>query len=138
MQSAAFCGVAVPLRIAGAVLDIRNCADIATVEAVLWLKQAKPVLGAMFAWANSRNIYLMSAQARAPHYLKEQRPYLTGYLKDGRLELNNNRAERNIMHFVIDRKSFLFANIPKGAAGSAVMFSLIQTATKTAWNPTDT
>ena len=31
---------------------------------------------------------------------------------------------------VIDRKNFLFANTPKGATGSAVMFSLIQTAIK--------
>lgn len=30
--------------------------------------------------------------------------------------------------FVIDRKNFLFANTPKGATGSAVMFCLIQTA----------
>ena len=30
--------------------------------------------------------------------------------------------------FVIDRKNFLFANTPKGAKGSAIMFSLIQIA----------
>ena len=48
--------------------------------------------------------------------------------RDGRLELSNNRAERCVKPFVIDRKNFLFANTPKGATGSAVMFSLIQTA----------
>ena len=92
------------------------------------LEQAKPVLDAMFAWANSRTAAPKSALGKALHYLKEQWPYLTNYLKDGRLEISNNRAERSIKPFVIDRKNFLFANTPKGATGSAIMFSLIQTA----------
>ena len=50
------------------------------------------------------------------------------YLKDGRLEISNNRAERSIKSYVIDRKNFLFANTPSGATGSAVIFSLIMTA----------
>ena len=94
------------------------------------LEQAKPVLDAMFAWANSRAAAPKSALGKAFTYLKEQWPYLTNYLKDGRLEISNNRAERSIKPFVIDRKNFLFANTPKGATGSAVMFSLIQTAIK--------
>ena len=68
-------------------------------------------------------------------YLKEQWLYLTNYLKDGRLELSNNRAERSIKPFVIDRKNFLFANTPKGAKGSAIMFSLIQTAIENGLDP---
>ena len=81
------------------------------------LKQAKPVLDAMFAQANSRTAASKSALGKAFTYLKEQRPYLTNYLKDGRLKLSNNRAERSIKPFVIDRENFLFANTPKGAKG---------------------
>ena len=92
------------------------------------LKQAKPVLDAMFAWANSKTAAPKSALGKAFHYLTEQCPYLTNYMKDGRLEISNNRAERSIKPFVIDLKNFLFANTPKGATGSAIMFSLIQTA----------
>ena len=99
------------------------------------LKQAKPVLDAMFAWANSRTAAPKSALGKALHYLKEQWPYLTNYLKDGRLEISNNRAERSIKPFVIDRKNFLFANTPKGATGSAVMFSMIQTAIENGLDP---
>ena len=99
------------------------------------LEQAKPVLDAMFAWANSRTAAPKSALGKAFHYLKEQWPYLTNYLKDGRLEISNNRAERSIKPFVIDRKNFLFANTPKGAAGSAIMFSLIQTAMENRLDP---
>ena len=76
-----------------------------------------------------------SALGKAFTYLKEQWPYLTNYLKDGRLEISNNRAERSIKPFVIDRKNFLFANTPKGATGSAVMFSLIQTAIENGLDP---
>ena len=96
---------------------------------------AKPVLDAMFAWANSRTAAPKSALGKALHYLKEQWPYLTYYLKDGRLELSNNRAERSIKPFVISRKNFLFANTPKGATGSAVIFSLIQTAIENGLEP---
>lgn len=99
------------------------------------LEQEKPVLDAMFAWANSRTAAPKSALGKAFHYLKEQWPYLTNYLKDGRLEISNNRAERSIKPFVIDRKNFLFANTPKGATGSAVMFSLIQTAIENGLDP---
>ena len=73
------------------------------------LRQAKPVLDAMLSWANSRTAAPKSALGKAFHYVKEQWPYLTNYLKDGRLEISNNRAERSIKPFVIDRKNFLYA-----------------------------
>lgn len=99
------------------------------------LEQAKPVLDAMFAWANTRTAAPKSALGKAFTYLKEQWPYLTNYLKDGRLELSNNRAERSIKPFVVDRKNFLFANTPKGATGSAIMYSMIQTAIENGLEP---
>ena len=99
------------------------------------LEHAKPVLDAMLSWANSRTAAPKSALGKAFTYLKEQWPYLTNYLKDGRLELSNNRAERSIKPFVIDRKNFLLANTPRGATGSAIMFSLIQTAIDNGLDP---
>ena len=44
------------------------------------------------------------------------------YLKDGRLEIDNNRAERSIKPFVIGRKNFLFASTPRGAQGSDIIY----------------
>ena len=99
------------------------------------LEQEKPVLDAFLAWANVRTAAPKSALGKALTYLKEQLPYLTNYLKDGRLELSNNRAERSIKPFVIDRKNFLFANTPKGAHGSAVIFSILQTAMENGLDP---
>ena len=99
------------------------------------LKQEKPVLDALLAWANTRTAAPKSILGKAFTYLKDQWPYLLNYLKDGRLELSNNRAERSIKPFVIDRKNFLFANTPSGAKSSAVIFSLIQTATENGLDP---
>ncbi len=99
------------------------------------LKQAKPVLDAFLSWTKSKPAVPKSAIGKALGYVKSQWPYLINYLKDGRLEISNNRAERSIKPFVIDRKNFLFANTPKGATGSAMMFSLIQTAIENQLDP---
>ncbi len=99
------------------------------------LTQEKPVLDAMLSWANTRTAAPKSALGRALTYLKDQWPYLCNYLKDGRLELSNYRAERSIKPFVIDRKNFLFANTPSGARSSAVIFSLIETAKENGLDP---
>lgn len=76
-----------------------------------------------------------SALGKAIYYLKEQWPYLTRVLEDGRLELSNNLAERSIKPFVIGRKNFLFANTPHGAQGSAVIYSMIETAKENGLDP---
>ena len=99
------------------------------------LEQAKPVLDAFLAWANARNAAPKSALGKALTYLKEQGKYLTNYLKDGRLERSNNRAERSMNLFVTDWKNFLFANTPGGAKGSAVIFTMIQTAIENDLDP---
>ena len=57
------------------------------------------------------------------------------YLKAGRLEMDNNRAERSIRPFTIGRKNFLFANTARGAQGSAVVFNLIETAKENKLDP---
>lgn len=98
-------------------------------------KLSKPVLDEFFGWAAALNAIPKSGIGAAVHYALSQRKYLDRYLMDGRLEISNNRAERSIKPFVIDRKNFLFANTPRGAKASAVMFSLIETAKENGLNP---
>jgi transposase len=50
------------------------------------------------------------------------------YLDDGRLSIDNNRAERAIKPFVIGRKNWLFSNTCNGAHASAILYSLVETA----------
>lgn len=99
------------------------------------LEQAQPVLDELFRWVESVHYSSKSPWGSAMEYLKNQKAYLLNYLLDGRLEISNNRAERSIKPFVIDRKNFLFANTPGGAQGSAVIFSLIQTAIENGLDP---
>ncbi|MBP5168533.1 MAG: IS66 family transposase [Oscillospiraceae bacterium] len=89
---------------------------------------AKPILDEFLAWGSTRNASSKSKLGEALTYLHNNGNELSEYLNDGRLEISNNIAERSIKPFVIDRKNFLFANTPKGASASAVMFSIIQTA----------
>ena len=99
------------------------------------LEQEKGLVDEFFAWAEKLNVSPKSALGKALVYLENQKPYLLNYLKDGRLEIDNNRAERSIKPFVIDRKNFLFANTPRGAQGSATIFSLIETAKENKLDP---
>ena len=99
-------------------------------------KQAKPLLDAFFAWAKSlRNIAPKSKLGKAVNYLIEEEPYLRRYIEDGRLEIDNNRAERSIKPFVIGRKNWLFANTPSGAKASATVFNIIETAKENDLDP---
>ena len=96
---------------------------------------SKPLVEEIYQWAATVNVLPKSATGQARHYLLSQRKYLERYLMDGRLEISNNRAERSIKPFVIDRKNFLFANTPRGARASAVMFSIIETAKENGLDP---
>ena len=98
-------------------------------------ERAKPILDAMLAWSETKKAAPKSALGKALYYLREQWPWLIRYLEDGRLEISNNRAERSIKPFVMDRKNFLFANTPNGAQGSAVIFSMIETAKENGLDP---
>lgn len=100
-------------------------------------EQAKPLLDEFFEWAAQVTLLVAPklSAAVAARYALTQRAYLERYLMDGRLEMSNNRAERSIKPFVIDRKNFLFANTARGAKASATMFSIIETAKENGLNP---
>jgi len=96
---------------------------------------SRPVMVEFYTWVHALNAAPKTGIGKAIYYALSQRKYLECYLLDGRLEISNNRAERSIKPFVIDRKNFLFANTPRGAKASAVMFSLIETAKESGLNP---
>lgn len=52
---------------------------------------------------------------------------LTNYLKDGRLEIDNNKIENLIRPLALGRKNFLFMGSPQGAKAGAIFYSLIAT-----------
>lgn len=95
---------------------------------------AKPLLDEFFVWLDSLHM-AKNVLGKAVKYTLGQRKYLERYLLDGQLEISNNRAERSIKPFVIDRKNFLFANTPRGARASAITFSIIETAKECGLDP---
>lgn len=91
------------------------------------LELEKPVLDALFAWANEASAKTVpkSSLRKALHYLREQWPYLVRYLEDGRLELSNNRAKHN-KALCDGPEELTLSNTPAGSQSSAVIYSLIE------------
>ena len=96
---------------------------------------SKPVFEEFYRWIGSINPPPKTGLSTAVVYMRNQREYLERYLEDGRLEISNNRAERSIKPFVIGRKNWLFANTPRGAKASAILYSIIETAKENGLNP---
>ena len=57
------------------------------------------------------------------------------YLKDGATEISNNLAENSIRPFTVGRKNWLFSGSPKGAAASAGIYTVVETAKANEINP---
>uniref|UniRef100_UPI0003659479 IS66 family transposase n=1 Tax=Effusibacillus pohliae TaxID=232270 RepID=UPI0003659479 len=100
-------------------------------------ERSRPVVDAFLAWlrAQKSNVLPKSLLGTAIHYCLNQWEKLEAFLKDGRLELDNNRSERSIKPFVMGRKNWLFSNTPRGAKASATIYSIIETAKENGLNP---
>lgn len=77
---------------------------------------------------NPYKTYQQLAITKAINYSLNALPQLKNYLQDGRLEIDNNRAERMMKSFVIGRKNFLFCFSESGAEASALLYSIVETA----------
>jgi len=92
------------------------------------LEKSKPILDEYWKLLGSIDAAGGSSLAKAAGYSIKNKKELEAFLLDGRIELTNNRAERAIKPFVIARKNFLFADTDKGAAASAMCFTIIESA----------
>ena len=94
------------------------------------LRDQKPILDDFHKWLSEYNLKITpkSKLGEAIRYTLDYWDELCNYLKDGRLELTNNRAERAVKPFVTGRKNWLFSNTEKGAETSAILYSIVQTA----------
>ncbi|MED4568071.1 IS66 family transposase [Brevibacillus agri] len=101
------------------------------------MERSKPILDAYLAWLRQQRPRTLpkSLLGQAIAYSLNQRDKLTAFLQDGRLEIDNNRSERSMKPFVIGRKNWLFANTPRGAKASAIIYSVIETAKESGLNP---
>lgn len=69
-----------------------------------------------------------SALAEAIRYALSRWPALTRYLADGRLEIDNNIAERAMRAVALGMKAWLFCGSDRGGQRAAIMYGLLTTA----------
>jgi transposase len=100
-------------------------------------ERSRPILEGYLAWLRQQRSRTLpkSMLGQAITYSLNQWDKLSAFLSDGRLEIDNNRSERAIKPFVIGRKNWLFANTPRGAKASSIIYSVIETAKENGLNP---
>lgn len=93
-------------------------------------QRSKPLLDDLKAWlASTRSRLSQKTElAAAMRYALARWATLTRFADDGRLEIDNNAAERSIRPLALGRKNYLFAGSDKGGERAAAIYSLIQTA----------
>lgn len=98
---------------------------------------ARPIFEEMKSWAEDllAKVPQKSKVGNAFSYFINEYEYLTGYLKDGRLNPDNGFTERVIRKFAIGRNNWMFSDSEGGAGASALLYSLVITAKINGVNP---
>lgn len=92
-------------------------------------EESEPVFDVFKIWLD-HHLTKTSEQAKigkAIRYCLNHWTDLTNYLKDGRIEIDNNLLENAIRPFALGRKNWLFMGSPSGAKAGATLYSLIET-----------
>ena len=92
------------------------------------VEKETPVLDGFFDWLDKQSAIKNSRMDKALNYIRNRKPYLTNYLKDGGCSFHNNTSERSCKAFVTGRKNWLFADTQAGAYASSLVYSLVETA----------
>ena len=92
-------------------------------------ERSKPVIEAMKPWfeASLAKVSKGSKLAKALRYGLNHWDGLCRFLDDGRIEIDSNTVERSIRGLALTRKNALFAGHDRGAAGWAMIASLLET-----------
>jgi transposase len=92
--------------------------------------RAGPLLEALRAWLRHTlaRVSKKSELAKAIGYVLTRWVALTRYCADGRIEIDNNAAERALRAVALGRKNYLFCGSDAGGERAAAIYSLIGTA----------
>jgi transposase len=98
---------------------------------------AAPLITALKAWLEAALPKLSgkSDSAGAMRYGLSRWQALTRFVHDGRIEIDNNTAERSIRGIALGRKNYLFAGSDTGGDRAAAIYSLIETCKLNAIDP---
>ncbi|HEX9658568.1 MAG TPA: IS66 family transposase, partial [Bacteroidota bacterium] len=92
--------------------------------------RAGPLLDAMREWLRQTlaRVSKKSELAKAISYILSRWTALSRYRDDGRIEIDNNAAERALRVVALGRKNYLFCGSDAGGSRAAAIYSLIGTA----------
>jgi transposase len=92
--------------------------------------RSRPLLESLHAWLNATLATLSrkSDVAGAIQYALQRWPALLLFCHDGRVEMDNNAAERALRAVALGRKNFLFAGSDAGGERAAAIYSLLGSA----------
>ena len=93
-------------------------------------ERSRPLLVSLKQWFEETLMKLSqkSETAQAVRYALGRWDALLRYVDDGRLEMDNNIAERALRAVALGRKNYLFAGSDRGGERAAAIYSLIGTA----------
>jgi len=99
--------------------------------------QAKPLVEGLHRYLSEQQerISRKSVTAEAIGYAMNHWVALTRYLDDGRIEIDNNAAERSLRGIALGRKNYLFLGSNAGGERAATLYSLLETAKLNGMNP---
>lgn len=94
------------------------------------LERAAPLLKDLHAWASEmlQRVSAKSDLAQAIGYTLGHWKALVRYCDDGRIEIDNNAAERALRGVGLGRKNYLFFGSDAGGERAAAIYSLVETA----------
>lgn len=99
-------------------------------RALVRQERAGPLLDSLQQWLSTalQTVSAKSELAGAIRYSLVRWIALTRYRDDGRIEIDNNSAERSIRPLVLERRNYMFAGSDAGGESAANIYSLIGTA----------
>lgn len=100
-------------------------------------KESAPLVEALFEWWRKAlpKLPKKSMTAKAIRYALNNEDALLRFLEDGKIQIDNNAAERAMRTVAIGRKNWLFAGSDKGGETAANLFTIIETAKLNNVNP---
>jgi transposase len=100
-------------------------------------ERTRPLLDAMKPWLTQTlgTLSQKSEAAKAIRYVLTRWVSLTRFCDDGRIEIDNNAAERALRCVALGRKNFLFAGSDAGGERAAAIYSLLGSAKLNGHNP---
>jgi transposase len=93
-------------------------------------ERSKPLLASLRSWfeATLPQLSRKSDTTTAIRYALSRWNALLRFCEDGRLEIDNNAAERSLRGVALGRKNYLFAGSDSGGERAAAIYSLIESA----------